>query len=586
MWQEKDCPLVILMSATLNEDSLMHYYQCPPENFISVKGFSYPIQDHFSKVDLTNYIEYTCNTIKQICESESEKQLSENNDIIIFVASKKDAKPIVKYITDYNTEISSTVQKRYLLPIFINRGSYQSGDLEYKNLFSNIRYTRVEVDGKKRVPYKRVVIATALAETGLTLPTLQYCIDTGWNISIEFLAENNATAILTKTVTRGISTQRRGRVGRKAPGIFHACYTRETYDNLPQDQLSQVLLTDMSSQFLALFANDCEVQLVPTNKTTMAENNATSLENVIPFVRHYIDDPELLNIFNAKPFEIKNLDFIDMPPASSIIYSMEKLHKLGFITQDYTITLFGYLARGFQKISLELIRVIFAGYCHGADILSLITIAAFIVVGKTAVCSKKYQYRNIYRSKNQDEIDFYAGIIFADDFVDMIFLYEEFIKIIKCADIVKILAWCNESGIFYEKMLAVVSMRDEIIGNLIGQGLNPYQNGLGIDLFNLTDITKQNLAEGVEEIKKIKRCLLDGFRLNLLQYNTKSNTYVMHSNNQSVSVKSKLTRTNKPQYILTSGVILSKSMSGRYEFSSGDFISVLDCSVDIDLTFM
>ena len=58
-----------------------------------------------------------------------------------------------------------------------------------------------------------------------------------------------------------------------------------------------------------------------------------------------------------------------------------------------------------------------------------------------------------------------------------------------------------------KKMMSVIRTRDEIIDNMLEEGLDPYFNGLGLDIgtYNLKEIFYRNIDEGVKEVKKNKK---------------------------------------------------------------------------------
>jgi hypothetical protein len=71
--------------------------------------------------------------------------------------------------------------KPYILPIILNKLSFEAADLEYRNLFNplNTLYVLINKTKEYKIPTRRIIIATNVAETGITIPTLKYCIDTG-----------------------------------------------------------------------------------------------------------------------------------------------------------------------------------------------------------------------------------------------------------------------------------------------------------------------------------------------------------------------------------------------------------------------
>ncbi|MEK6879131.1 MAG: hypothetical protein AABY22_05955, partial [Nanoarchaeota archaeon] len=295
---------------------------------------------------------------------------------------------------------------------------------------------------------------------------------------------------------------------------------------------------------------------------------------------------------------ISALDFIEFPSIQSLNYSVEKLHILGFIDENYDITTIGYYADKMKFISVELRKMIFSGYFFGASILDLITITAFVSMKKFKVFEKKFKIDN-FMKLNDKEFEFYNQIVIADDFINCIFIwniFQEFIeKNISKTDLSleKIKGWCEKNFIKFDGFVKVISMRDDIIENMLEQGFNPYYNGLGIKNYNLNKIMT-SLPEGLAEVKKIKQCLYEGFKCNLLIHETNS-TYKSVLKNIPIRVKSAVVKQlaesieqRYPMYIVISDYDLSikdREKSSQYEFLSQSFICVLDNFIDPDLTF-
>jgi hypothetical protein len=249
--------------------------------------------------------------------------------------------------------------------------------------------------------------------------------------------------------------------------------------------------------------------------------------------------------------------------------------------------------------------MIFAGYSHGANILDLITMAAFLQVDRRNICGKKY------KARNPAELDdagarFYNRVFIADEFIDSVFLWNEFMSEINRIEpmvtgdsvtkfsIENITRWCDSNDVDYDGMLQVVSVRDEIIESLTAIGVNPYYNGLRMDqgTYNLTGIFKSNLDEGLEEIKKLKRCILDGYRCNLARWNSITNAYTMMHRAAKVKVRSDLVleisaEQQRPQTIILSGLVLQADFGSiNYSFNSAGSVGVLDGFVDVDMNFL
>lgn len=634
-YEDPNCPLIILMSATFNEKIFMQYFDTPKENYIQVIGSTFPIEDKFPDYSIANYVKYATIKAEEI-HLDNLEDVDNNDkfrDIIIFVQAAGVGKKIYEDLLKFNSTIlinplqdvlkyrdtlkndikmlfkgGNNENKNYfVLPILLDKKNFESGGIEYQNVFSDISTIHVPLWKVKKgeidledAPYKyvkpsrRIIISTNIAETGLTIPTLKYCIDTGFQIGVEYFPEYGCNSLITKNITKGMATQRRGRVGRQSPGIWYPCYTKETYEEFEEDQLSKIIISDFTQNLLSI--------LIKEKKTDIIEERSVQKikERKNLFLMHKYVNNKLFKVVNELKTNLSALDFIELPSFQSLTTAVEKLHILGFIDDNYDVTPTGYYSNKISFISVEAKKMIMSGYNYGAYIYDLITITAFIEVGKRYIFGKSFKLKNFLKNT---EFDFLIDILIADDFISCIFiwnLFQDFLnKLIignKSVYLDNIKKWCEENEIKYDGFLLVMNKRDALLENLITIGMNPYYNSLGLKNteYNLNNIIKKSLHDGLEEIKKIKMCLYEGFRCNILEF--KKNQYISLYKNIPIKVKSKLLKDTQSEsfnrnptiinHILVDSYLISqKRDSAQFEFISEGYVSILDGYVTVDERF-
>jgi hypothetical protein len=157
--------------------------------------------------------------------------------------------------------------------------------------------------------------------------------------------------------------------------------------------------------------------------------------------------------------------------------------------------------------------------------------------------------------------------------------------------------YCLENNFDMDTLLLIINQRDEMISDLLNVGMNPFYNGLSLPRgkYNLVNILQNNIQDGIDEIRKIKNCIYEGYRMNLYIWNEGSKSYVSPINHTPITLESKILspltldkniKQSRPQKIIVSSVILreSNNESGIYEFI-GSEISSLDGYVDLDVDF-
>lgn len=651
-YKDPACPFVILMSATFNPDIFMDYFDSPDENFIQVTGSTFPIEKNFLLFDTPNYIKYAIDKAEElhITNIDDIDTGSQFRDIIIFVNGKGDAKAVMEKLHFFNSTIlkkpfaevleyinkkpkektgggdsggddNDDEKKRYHIGVInLNRDSFNKSGTEYQNMFSKIDDIMVPVYNltDKGVvdlnsinywvkPTRRLIIATPIAETGVTIDTLKYCIDTGLQFSVGFNYDFGVKVITSKDVTQGMAIQRRGRVGRKAAGVWYPCFTKKTFESLDIDQFAKILIDDITQDINSILIKETQTMVVENERSNVTKKYID--ENNL-FLTNKISDPNYYQMTKLKQTNISSIDFLESPSANSLVYSLEKLYGLGFIDSKYNPTLLGFYANKMQKLSMENRRMIFAGYGHGANILDLITIAVFIESDRQSFMHRKYQPINMNTKKLTDkEYEFYYKIVIGDEFVEYLLIWELYSEILMTTmtkkrnknkayfDISKIQEWCINNKLIYEGLNTIALRRNEVIEQLISEGINPYYNGLNIDKkeYNLLDMFRNNLDVFIDEVTKIKKCIVDGYRFNILVWNNSIKKYILHHRNIPVSIRSNVisrmgddaVQTNA-NFLISSGVILKKSMSNHeiFQFEHSGAISVIDAYLNLDLEFL
>ncbi|PZR00090.1 MAG: ATP-dependent helicase HrpB [Cereibacter sphaeroides] len=121
---------------------------------------------------------------------------------------------------------------------------------------------------------RRVVLATAIAETSLTLPDIRVVVDGGRARRARFDPASGMSRLVTERVTRAEAEQRRGRAGRVAKGICYRLWTKGEEGGMapyPPPEIAAADLTGLALE-LALWGSDAGLAfLTPPNPGALAE---------------------------------------------------------------------------------------------------------------------------------------------------------------------------------------------------------------------------------------------------------------------------------------------------------------------------
>ncbi|GIG92831.1 ATP-dependent helicase HrpB [Plantactinospora endophytica] len=99
---------------------------------------------------------------------------------------------------------------------------------------------------------RRIVLATAVAETSLTVPGVRVVVDAGLSRVARTDLARGLGALVTVPVSRAAATQRAGRAGREAPGRVYRCWSVAEHDRLPAQPEPEIAVADLTAFALHL----------------------------------------------------------------------------------------------------------------------------------------------------------------------------------------------------------------------------------------------------------------------------------------------------------------------------------------------
>lgn len=429
--QNPRCPFVMLMSATFEPEKFLRFFGVEEEtNFILVEGRAFTIHQHWDWNEgrtVNNYIKATATIVEKICRENTHDNW-EQADILIFMPGKGEIKQVGDEL--YKVNLRLIDDKIAPMSILALDADAQRTENRSYMMLSEPTPNQVFIDksGSKYICGRRCIIATNVAETGLTLENLKYVIDSGFNREVEFNPNYSTTALLTKPAAKSRIMQRMGRAGRKFDGHFYSMYPLWLFNMLPDIQLPEILLNDVSGIMLDIIYGQLLDKL----------SSASSLE-----------------------FRIEDLDLLDIPSPDSLQNALERLFALGFVTFDapiltnnvkmdmnaiidadnqgwrknglgfinnrvdsnkikfdgtdknnpkFGLTKLGQTALLFNGIRPESIRMILAGFSWDCSIFDLITIATYlnITANEFPVSKKKGNYEGGEENIDED-IDLIIG---------------------------------------------------------------------------------------------------------------------------------------------------------------------------------
>lgn len=105
---------------------------------------------------------------------------------------------------------------------------------------------------------RKVILATNIAETSVTVPGVRFVIDCGKSKIKQFRNRLGLESLLVKPISKSAAIQRKGRAGREAPGQCYRLYTEDGYKSMEERTMPEILRCDLSQAILTMKARGVE----------------------------------------------------------------------------------------------------------------------------------------------------------------------------------------------------------------------------------------------------------------------------------------------------------------------------------------
>jgi ATP-dependent RNA helicase HrpA len=222
---------VIVSSATLETERFAAFFGGAP--VIEVSGRTYPVDVLYRppRDDEADLADAVANTVNEIAE------MDPRNDVLVFLPGEREIR-----------EAMGELEKRALphtviLPLFARLSAP-----EQQRVF-------------QRLPQRRVVLSTNVAETSLTIPGIVYVVDAGVARVNRYSVRTGVSQLLVEPISKASADQRKGRCGRTESGVCFRLYEEQDYESRPahtDPEIKRVSLAGVILRMKALRLGDIE----------------------------------------------------------------------------------------------------------------------------------------------------------------------------------------------------------------------------------------------------------------------------------------------------------------------------------------
>jgi ATP-dependent RNA helicase DHR2 len=392
-----------IMSATADVEGIQQFFSgydvaTPPSRktdpsqieFLRIEGRQFPVEiTHTPKAvpDLQEAL------LKAVFKIHLQEPLP--GDILAFLIGQEEIESAQKLIEEYASTLASNAPKVKVFPLF-GQLSIEAQHEAFKPL--------------KQKFMRKIVLATNIAETSVTVPGVKYVIDCGKAKVKEFRARLGMESLLAKAISKSSATQRAGRAGREAAGKCFRLYTEDAFNGLVDRDLPEILRNDVLGAVLTM--------------------KARGIDDVLSF------------------------PLMDRPSVESIEKALIHLHLLKAIDDSGTITETGRKMARFP-ISAPLGRVLLAAASPQFDcVLEVIDIISCITAGDDI-------FHQLQSEEAREEVDEYRKELYRreGDLLTYLSAIQHY-----AAENSDRIAWCKKRKINIRNMRQAMNIRKQLRG--------------------------------------------------------------------------------------------------------------------------
>jgi len=226
--RRKDLKLIIT-SATIDTEKFSKAFDNAP--VIEVSGRTYPVEVRYSPMEPKSE-DNDDPTHMEMAVRITDRLLNQTvtGDILVFMPTEQDIRETCELIN--GRKHKNTV----IFPLFARLAA-----AEQSRIFSN-------VSGRK------IIVATNIAETSLTIPGIKYVIDSGLARISRYTPKSRTTALPVTAISKSSADQRKGRCGRVENGVCIRLYSEEDFENRPLFTPPEILRSNLAEVILRMTA--------------------------------------------------------------------------------------------------------------------------------------------------------------------------------------------------------------------------------------------------------------------------------------------------------------------------------------------
>ncbi|KOX00459.1 ATP-dependent helicase [Streptomyces sp. NRRL B-1140] len=219
---------VVITSATIDPERFSRHFGDAP--IVEVSGRTYPVEVRYRPLLEEDGDDADRDQITAITDAVEELQREGQGDILVFLSGEREIRDTADALTKKNYRFTE------VLPLYAR--------------LSHAEQHRVFQQHTGR----RIVLATNVAETSLTVPGIKYVIDPGFARISRYSHRTKVQRLPIEPVSQASANQRKGRCGRTSDGICIRLYSEDDFNARPEFTDAEILRTNLASVILQMTA--------------------------------------------------------------------------------------------------------------------------------------------------------------------------------------------------------------------------------------------------------------------------------------------------------------------------------------------
>ncbi|XP_046842076.1 probable ATP-dependent RNA helicase DHX35 isoform X1 [Xenia sp. Carnegie-2017] len=386
--KRKDLKLIVT-SATMDAEMFRDFFNTNISKdkskdtaaILSVEGRTFPTEIYYVLSPVADYIKASVDAVIGIHLEQ------EPGDVLVFLTGQDEVESAVSMI----------IEKARTLP----KGH---GFLKVLPIYSGLSHAeQMRIFERSKPKERKVVVATNIAETSLTIDGIVYVVDCGFVKIKTYSVDTGLESLVVVPASQASADQRAGRAGRVRSGKAYRLYTEDAFHNLSPAGIPEMQRTNLAPVILQL--------------------KSMGIDNVLRF------------------------DFLARPPAEHMIRALELLYALEALDDDGCLTT--PLGVNMAEFPLEpnLAKMLLVSGEFGCSE-EILTIAAILQI-KNVFVTPSNEKRASARAKLKFSV--YEG-----DHLTLLNVYQSFLQHKKNSK------WCHENFLNYKGLCHAIKIREQL----------------------------------------------------------------------------------------------------------------------------